>query len=33
MHLMDPDDFATWLISLKPGDYVEWSELEQKLLK
>jgi len=34
MHfLMDPDDFATWLISLKPGDYVEWSELEQKLLE
>lgn len=34
MHfLMDPNEFAKWLISLKPGDYVEWSELEQKLLE
>lgn len=34
MHfLMDPDEFTKWLISLKPGHIVAWSELERKFLE
>lgn len=32
-YLMDPNEFSNWLISLKPGDHVEWVRLEQKLLE
>ncbi|NLE26214.1 MAG: transcription-repair coupling factor, partial [Clostridiaceae bacterium] len=33
MHfIMDPDDFEKKLITLKPGDVVDWDTLEEKLL-
>lgn len=34
MHfIMDPDEFAKHLITLKPGDYIEGEKLEQQLLE